>query len=119
MNATTITSKANQAIRRYLEMKGFEILEDGWAHGQDSVDFIARDENDVLVFVVTQVRDNVGEGIPEIARDRKGFERIAAAYLADADITDCAVRLDTVSLLVIGNDRALLKHHVNALGEVG
>ena len=119
MNATTaITSKAHAAVRRYLEIKGYAVVEDGWAHGQDAVDFIARD-GDALVFITTQVRDNVGEGIPEIARDRKAFERIAAAYLTDADITDCAVRLDTVSLLVIGNDRALLKHHINALGEVG
>ena len=119
MNATTITSRAHEAIRRYLKMKGFEVLEDGWAHGQDAVDFIARDGDDALVFVVTQVRDNVGEGIPEISRERKSFERIAAAYLANSDVTDCTVRLDTVSLLVIGSDRALLKHRVNALGEVG
>ena len=117
MNATT-TSKAHQAIRRYLEMKDFEVIEESWAHGQDSIDFIARD-GDALAFIATQVYENAGEGFPEIAHDRNAFERIAAAYLAESDFVDCAVRLDVVSLLVVGRDRALLKHHVNALSEVG
>ena len=117
MNAIT-TSKAHQAIRRYLEMKDFEVIRENWAHGQDAIDFIARD-GDALVFIAAQVSENAGEGFPEIAHDRNAFERIAAAYLAETDFVDCVVRLDVISLLVIGSDRAFLKHYVNALSEVG
>jgi len=119
MNATTITSKANAAIRRYLELKGYEVLEANWAHGNDSIDFIVRDECGTLAFVVAEARENAGEGIPGIALDRGAFERIAAAYLTHADIVDCDVRLDAISLLVLGESRAIIRHHVNALGEVG
>ena len=120
MNANDITCRTHNAIARYLQIRGHEILADKWAHGQDSVDFVIRDgDNGDLAFVVTQVSSDTGQGIPEAAHDRKAFERIAAAYLAGSDVTDCTVRLDSVSLLVIGDDRAIIRHHVNVLGSVG
>lgn len=118
MNATTI-NKAQDAIRRYLELKGFEIIEQGWAHGNDSIEFIARDE-ETLVFVGCTMSQNTGEGMPSEGIDRKAFERIAAAYLTEhGDETDMEIRYDHVHLLVIGESRALLRHHTNALSEVG
>lgn len=113
---TTSTSKAHEAIGRYLELRGYEIVEDGWAHGQDAVDFIARDgEDGALVFVTAQTCCNEGEGVPESEPDRKSFERIAAAFLTEADVTDCAVRLDAISLLLLNGSRGLIRHHVNVL----
>lgn len=38
-----IKTKVRKASKRYLQMRGFEALEDGWAHVRDSVDFIAID----------------------------------------------------------------------------
>lgn len=38
-----MTSRANAATKRYLELRGFEILEEGWSHGTDTADFIAID----------------------------------------------------------------------------
>lgn len=115
----TTNQRAMQGVRRYLELKGFEILEDGWCHGKDSIDFIARDDDDELVFVKCSIHGNEGEGIPEQQVDRKAFERIAAAYLAESDCDNTTVRFDTVSLLVIGDSRALLRHHINALSPLG
>ena len=51
-----------------------------------------------------------------VSADREAFERLAAAYLADADVTERAVRFDVVSMLVLNDSRALIKHHVNVLG---
>ena len=45
-----IDTRAKKGIRVYLKRRGFEILEEGWAHGGDVADFIACDEDD-LVFV--------------------------------------------------------------------
>lgn len=39
-----IDTRTMRGIRVYLEHGGFEILEEGWAHGDDIADFIARDE---------------------------------------------------------------------------
>lgn len=111
--------RAKQGVRRYLELKGYEILEDGWCHGRDSVDFIATDEEDALVFIDCEVSENAGEGIPEEAPDRKAFERIAAAYLAEADLSNTEVRYDIVGVLILGESRALIRHHINAITPLG
>lgn len=34
----TTTTKARQAIRHYIGLRGFEVIEDGWAYGQDRID---------------------------------------------------------------------------------
>ena len=120
----SITTKARKAMRRYLELRGFEVLEDGWAHGKDAADFIAIDgENGDLVFVSTEARANGNGEFPGFEPDREAFERLAAAYLTDADVTDRAVRLDVLSMLVLSESRGLIRHHVNVLsawsGDVG
>lgn len=112
-----IDTKAMKGIKDYLERRGFEILEERWAHGGDTIDFIANEE-DALVFISCQLRQNSGEGFSEEALDRGSLERLAAAYLTEhLDSGDCAVRFDAVSMLVLGEDRALLRHHRNALSE--
>ena len=57
MNANS--NRVHQAIRRYLELKGYEVLEDEWFHGQDKVDFIALD-GECLVFVTAEATMNTG-----------------------------------------------------------
>lgn len=105
--------------RRYLEIKGYEVLEDSWSHGRDSIDFIATDEEGTLVFIAFRMSDNEGEEILEEKPDRKAFERLAAAYLAGNDVDPVEVRFDIVSMLVIGGSRALIRHHINALSPLG
>ena len=110
----TIKDKANKAAVTFLHRRGYDILEEGWAHGTDSVDVIARDDED-MVFVDVLV-NSAGLDMPEEKPDRGKFERIAAAYLAEAaEDEEFSVRFDIVSLLVIGESRALLRHHINAL----
>lgn len=111
--------KAKQGVRRYLEIKGYEVLEDGWRHGKDSVDFIATDEDGALVFIDCEVNANASEGIPEEAPDRKAFERIAAPYLAEADLISAEVRYNIVGALIIGGSRALIRHHISAVTPLG
>ena len=104
----TIKDKANKAAVTFLQRRGYDILEEGWAHGTDSVDVIARDDED-MVFVDVLV-NSAGLDMPEEKPDRGKFERIAAAYLAEAaEDEDLSVRFDIVSLLVIGESRALLR----------
>lgn len=91
-----INEKAMRGIERFLERRGMEILETGWAHGNDKIDFIARDEDD-LAFISCTIRTNEGNGLGAEALDRKMFERIAAAYLAEhLDFPEGAIRHDAV-----------------------
>lgn len=109
-----IDTKAKKGIRVYLERRGFEILEEDWARGGDVADFIARDEDDLL-FVHCQITQNGGEGFPEEDADRAALERLAAAYLAEhLDSEDIRIRFDVESMLIVGESRALFRHHLNA-----
>lgn len=72
-----------------------------------------------MVFVEVKTRSSVKTGLPEDAvgpKKRKKYECIAAMYLQDHDFVDMSVRFDVVAILVISNDRALIRHHVNAFG---
>ncbi|EHF02608.1 hypothetical protein HMPREF1008_00253 [Olsenella sp. oral taxon 809 str. F0356] len=114
----TIQAKVMSGIKTYLERRGFEILEEGWAHGSDSVDFIARDDEDesTLVFISCGITGNTGDGFPEDRLDRDSLERLAVAYLAEhTEEADFMIRFDYVNMLVIGESKALLRHHRNAL----
>lgn len=114
MNKATKT-KAMQGIRTFLEHRGFEIVEEGWGKGKSHVDFVVR-EDDALVFVNCRVHTDSGVGMPEDKPDRAACERAAAAYLAASDdVEPSMIRFDIVSMLVLGNDRAMLRHYRNAL----
>ena len=93
-------------------------MEQNWSHGNDTASFIAIDGSD-LVIVFAEASRNAGAGFPDTEADRKAFERLAAAYLAESEYIDLGVRLDVVSLLVIDDDRALVKHFTNAAMRVG
>lgn len=83
--------------------------------GGDIFVFIARDEDD-LVFVSCQVTQNGGRGFSEDDADRVALERLVAAYLAEHLVFgDVLVRFDVVSMLIVGESRALFWHHLNAL----
>lgn len=110
-----INEKAMRGIERFLERRGMEILETGWAHGNDKIDFIARDEDD-LAFISCAIRTNEGNGLGAEALNRKVFERIAAAYLAEhLDIPEGTIRYDAVTMLILGESKALIRYRLNAL----
>lgn len=112
----TINDKAMRGISNYLTRRGFEILEESWAHGKDSIDFIAR-EDDELVFVAVKITDG-GIDFPTEKVNRKSLERVAAAYLAaNLDTPEGSVRFDVVSMLILGETKALIRHHRPALSE--
>ena len=112
----SIDERSHKAIRAYLEHRGIEVLEEGWAHGSDSIDFVAMDEGE-LVFVDAATKCG-GYDMPQEEPDRERFERIAAAYLAESEVEGLtSIRYDIVSLLVTGSEKALLRHHKNVLND--
>ena len=112
----SVDERSHQAIRAYLRHRGIEVLEEGWAHGSDSIDFIAMDDEE-LVFVDTATKCG-GYDMPREEPDQERFERIAAAYLAEAEVEGLtSIRYDIASLLVVGSDKALLRHHHNVLND--
>ena len=95
--------KAMDAVKAFLERKGYEIV----------------DEDGTLVFVDATVRIGT-DGFPEAHRARGLREALAAAWLAGNgdDYADTPVRFDEVAMMVVKENRAFLRHHVNCFGEM-
>lgn len=113
----TLKQQAIESAARFLAHKGYDILETGWTCAAGTADIVARD-GDALVFV--DVRTRVGAeqcmpapGVP--AEERDSREKVAAFFLAGYAEVGMLIRFDDISLLILAEDRALVRHHVNCL----
>lgn len=112
----TLGRQGEEAAARFLYRHGYEIIERNWECAAGEADIIALDEH-AVVFVEVKTRSNCEKGMPSEAVDAKKrdrYERIAALYLQQSGLTDIAVRFDIISILVISEGRALVRHHINA-----
>lgn len=117
---SNLSLKATKAASRFLEHRGYEVLETGWKCPVGTSDIVAED-GDVLVFVDVSARSSIDRGFPTDSCSRENRTRremVALAYLAEhSDVTERPIRFDNMALLVVGPDRAMVRHHINALGE--
>ena len=100
---------------RYLQDRGYEIIERNWRSSTGELDLIAR-ENDRLVFVEVKTRSGSGYGHPfeavtsaKVARMR----RLVAEWCAVRQVPGIKVRLDAISVLLSGG-----RVHIEHLKEV-
>lgn len=75
------------------------------------------------MFVEVKTRSNLNVGLPEEAvdaRKKARYEKIAACYLREMEqsFDEVPVRFDVIGLLVVSADRALVRHHINAFGQL-
>lgn len=113
-----IGRRGEAAAAALLERRGIEIIERNWRCKAGEADIVALDEG-CLVFVEVKTRVGIEAGMPEeaiTAHKRDTYERIAAWYLAEHDFSDMCVRFDVITVLVISEDRALIRHVINAFG---
>lgn len=112
--------RGEKAAAKFLERRGFEVVERNWTCYAGEADIIAI-QDDTLCFVEVKTRSDCQKGFPSEAvdgRKRDRYERIAACYLKDRAFDDMRVRFDVISILALNNDRAFLRHHVNAFGSM-
>lgn len=115
---SNLNDKATKAVSRYLEHRGYTVLETAWKCPVGTCDVVAEDDN-ALVFVDVSARRDATRGFPtewsgEDVRDRR--ERIALAWLAEHEgAVDMPIRFDNIAMLVMDGSRAMIRHHVNAL----
>lgn len=110
--------RAVQAATRFVERRGYGVLGSDWScEGlAGRIDVIAEDE-DAIVFIVVTATDRSEEGFAECPITREQFEVLAAKWLTcNCPEGDIAVRFDRVDMLVVGESKALLRHHINAYG---
>lgn len=116
----SIETRAKEAAARYLDRRGYEVVERTWTSGEEEapIDIIAKD-GDAIVFVSVKSRKASEEAIfPEVSRSSLSeFEGFAVSWFRahPDEFVDCAFRFDVVALLVISPDRAMIRHHINAM----
>ncbi|RNM38150.1 YraN family protein [Eggerthella sinensis] len=116
MRNADLGRRGEDAAARFLDRRGYEIVERNWTCAAGEADIVARDE-ETVVFVEVKTRSSCERGLPSEAVDaekRERYERIAALFLQGYDVVDVPVRFDIISLVVIGPDRAMIRHHINA-----
>ena len=105
-----------EAAARFLQCIGYEIVARNWKCIAGEADIIARD-GEAVVFVEVKTRSGCDRGLPSeavTAAKRERYERIAALFLKDYDVVDVPVRFDVVAIVSLGEDRAFMRHHINA-----
>lgn len=119
MTKKSLKQRGEGAAAAYLERVGVCVVERGWRTEAGVIDIVAF-EGDTLVIVDVKTRRS---GQQEVSRAASAavsrrIKRLAKAYLECADLQGKAWRYDRVELLVISEDRALLRHHRDALNSV-
>ncbi len=112
--------RGEEAATCFLERREYEILDRNWKCIAGEADIVAL-QDDTLCFIEVKTRKDAQKGFPseEVdTRKRSRYERIAACYLKDHDYADVRVRFDIIAILVLGEDRAFLRHHLNAFGSM-
>lgn len=116
---SNLNDKATKAASRYLEPRGYTVLETAWKCPAGTCDVIAED-GDAIVFVDVSARRDNDKGFPTEqcgAGVRERREMVALAWFAEhEDAVDMAIRFDNIAMLVMGDSRAMIRHHLNALG---
>jgi putative endonuclease len=108
--------RGEDAAAAFLERTGMTVVERNWRCSAGEIDIVALDQ-DAIVLVEVKTRRTVAKGTPEEAvtpAKQRRYAKLAAAYLQSAGVSDVPVRFDVITLLVVAEDRALLRHHRSA-----
>lgn len=116
MTKKSLKSRGEDAAAAYLERCGICVVERGWHCDAGVIDIVAFD-GDALVFCDVKTRGAATKGVSQAVTPAvtRRVRKLAEAYLEYADLREKEWRYDRVELLVISEDRALLRHHRDAL----
>ena len=110
---TDLKEKVCKASVRYLERRGYEILD---AHPNfEDIDLVAKDD-DTVVFAKVFYRTGSEKGFVESEPNHNKMEISAALWLSESEEKDMVCRFDHISVLVLSPQRAFLRHHLNVMG---
>lgn len=116
MDTKELGRRGEDAAAAYLERVGIEVLERNWRCKAGEIDIVGRDSGQ-LVLCEVKTRRTRRAGSPEEAvddRKQRKLARLAEAYASQCGWEPESVRFDVVAIDVLGEDRALLRHHRGA-----
>lgn len=113
---TSLTGKDGEKLAsRYLEGKGYEILEKNFRYKRGEIDLVAKKEG-LLIFIEVKTRSGTGFGYPEEAVDEKKEEMVmdtADQYVYDKNWNG-PIRFDIISILLKPSSEPEIMHFKDA-----
>lgn len=116
-----LNEKALEAAKNYVTHRGYDVIDSAYETELDGqLDIVAMDEG-ALVFIDVLARKNSKQGFPsepDNVGNRKRRENQAICWISEHPeySNNIPVRFDVVSIIVVAEHRAFLRHHINALG---
>jgi len=104
--------RGEDAAVAFLERSGLTVVERNWRCPSGEIDIVALD-GETLVLCEVKTRRTAAKGTPEEAvtpSKQRRYARLAAAYLQASSLESVTIRFDVITLLVVAEDRALLRH---------
>lgn len=116
MTRQSLKQRGEDAAAAYLERVGICVVERKWRCDAGVIDIIAFD-GDTLVVVDVKTSKAAGQKVSQVvsAAVARRIRRLAKTYIEYADLEDVSWRYDRVDLLIVAEDRALLRHHRDVL----
>lgn len=120
-SAAELGRKGENAACKFLERKGFTILDRNWVCAAGEADIIARIDSEYgseIHFIEVKTRKSTARGFPEEAVDaekRRKYEVIAEIYMQQHYCEEARVTFDIISILVTQPDRAFLRMHCDVI----
>ena len=107
--------KGEEIACRFLEEKGYQILECNWRFRQAEVDIIAK-EKDILIFVEVKTRSNQLFGAPSeaITKTKETLLQDAAANYMEKIGHDWEIRFDIISIILPPKGEIQITHFPDA-----
>lgn len=104
-----------EAARRFLIKKGYDILDTNWRYRHKEIDIIAKDGNE-LVIVEVKTRDENRLEEPYSAVSNKKIRNLVTAANAwiQKNSIDLNTRFDVISIVFSDKDKYELKHFPEA-----
>lgn len=94
---------------KFLEKKGYKIIEKNYSTPLGEIDIIARDKTQI-VFVEVKTRTSDSYGLPQEAVNYKKQKKIvnsAYFYLSKGRIDNASVRFDVLSISLVGGEKVI------------
>lgn len=111
-----LIDQAKAAAERFLACRGYDVIATDWTCPAGKVDIIAEDEDGGIAFIDVFARRGYEDGFPTAPESGKSLaerETIALHFLAQHDKCNIPFRFDNISLAVVGEGRACIRHHIS------
>jgi putative endonuclease len=100
VNRQQVGSRGETIARRFLQRRGFRVIDRNWRTRSGEIDLVCRDR-DTLVFVEVKARSGIDFGQPYEAvgtQKQARLRRLAEEYIAGHALGEFPVRFDVLSV---------------------